>query len=174
MRPNKVCPLVFRRQSSGDEVLVFRHPNAGVQLVKGTIEAGEEPQHAALRELREESGIESARVGESRGIWDSGHDGQVWEFVEIDVSQSLPDRWVHAAPDDGGREFEFYWHRIAETPSAEWHAVFIGALEFIRAKRSAVTTLEERVRKVATLSGQFSRKRKPKSTRGGPGGRGRR
>jgi 8-oxo-dGTP pyrophosphatase MutT (NUDIX family) len=43
-----------------DKLLVFRHPNspeAGIQVPAGTVEPGETPQHAALREAREETGL---------------------------------------------------------------------------------------------------------------------
>lgn len=33
---DKVCPLVLRKQNR--EILLFKHPLAGVQLVKGTVE----------------------------------------------------------------------------------------------------------------------------------------
>ena len=56
MIPNKVCPLVFRDRAL-TLLLAFRHPLEGIQLVKGTIESGEQPPEAAPRELEEESGI---------------------------------------------------------------------------------------------------------------------
>ncbi|MEF1341314.1 DNA mismatch repair protein MutT, partial [Vibrio rotiferianus] len=34
---DKVCPLVLRNQNS--EILLFKHPLAGIQLVKGTVES---------------------------------------------------------------------------------------------------------------------------------------
>jgi ADP-ribose pyrophosphatase YjhB (NUDIX family) len=57
MLVNKACTIVLRETLAAKELLVFEHPLAGVQLVKGTIEPGELPEHAALRELCEESGI---------------------------------------------------------------------------------------------------------------------
>ena len=57
----KVLAYVAR----GDELLVFRHrdfPDAGLQVPAGTIEVGEDPQDAALREVREESGLTDVRV----------------------------------------------------------------------------------------------------------------
>jgi 8-oxo-dGTP pyrophosphatase MutT (NUDIX family) len=38
-------------------VLLLRHPNAGIQFPAGTIEDGETPATAALREAREETGL---------------------------------------------------------------------------------------------------------------------
>ena len=38
---------------------MFRHPLAGIQLVKGTVEPSENPADAARRELFEESGLVS-------------------------------------------------------------------------------------------------------------------
>lgn len=45
--------MVLRR-SLGVDVLAFEHPSGGRQLVKGTIEPGEAPEEAAVRELFEE------------------------------------------------------------------------------------------------------------------------
>ncbi len=46
--------------TQGDRLLVFRHtrsPEADIQVPGGTVEAGEAPEAAALREAREESGL---------------------------------------------------------------------------------------------------------------------
>ncbi|MGX5266288.1 NUDIX domain-containing protein, partial [Klebsiella pneumoniae] len=53
----KVVPGVFRKINNNLEILVFRHPLAGIQIVKGTVEHQEQLEYAALRELYEESGI---------------------------------------------------------------------------------------------------------------------
>jgi 8-oxo-dGTP pyrophosphatase MutT (NUDIX family) len=66
--PSKACAVVIRSPDA-IEVLAFEHPLAGFQLVKGTIEGGETPQQAAVRELREEAGFE-ARAVEDLGEWD--------------------------------------------------------------------------------------------------------
>lgn len=47
---------------AGHEVLLFRHPTAGVQVPAGTMEEGEEPEAAALREGQEESGLSSLAI----------------------------------------------------------------------------------------------------------------
>lgn len=52
----KVCPVVFRRAGGGVDLLAFVHPCADRQFVKGSVNPGEPPEHAAKRELDEESG----------------------------------------------------------------------------------------------------------------------
>lgn len=132
MVPNKACPVVLRTRDGESELLVFRHPLAGIQLVKGGIERLESPDEAALRELQEEAGIASGLVLRHLGIWTSGFEDQVWSFHEVSVSQELPETWSHVAADDGGQTFSFFWHPLNAEPSDEWHALFVGALGFIR------------------------------------------
>lgn len=55
----KACPVVVRQKQGCLEILAFRHPIAGCQLVKGSIEAGEDAGRAALRELCQDAGINS-------------------------------------------------------------------------------------------------------------------
>jgi 8-oxo-dGTP pyrophosphatase MutT (NUDIX family) len=126
----KACPVVLR-SPAGREILAFEHPLAGFQLVKGTVEAGERPHEAAIRELHEEAGITAEAVVKDLGLWESGHEEQVWSFHLCAVPASLPDTWTHWARDDGGHEFRFFWHPLREKPSAAWQPVFRGALAFI-------------------------------------------
>ncbi len=60
----KVTAFVTRPgKSPGDhELLVFRHPDAGIQLPAGSVEPGEEPGAAALREVEEETGLSETRL----------------------------------------------------------------------------------------------------------------
>lgn len=64
----KVVPVIFRDINQRTEILVFKHPIAGIQIVKGTVEKNEELEEAALRELYEESGISSARIHSYLGL----------------------------------------------------------------------------------------------------------
>jgi 8-oxo-dGTP pyrophosphatase MutT (NUDIX family) len=131
MSPTKACPVVVRHRHGTVEILAFRHPSAGLQLVKGGIEPGEASSAAALRELWEEAGVYQARVERDLGIWDSGIEGQVWAFYLVKATTTLPDTWSHRTNDDGGQIFQFFWHDLSSSPSSEWHLLFRGALKHL-------------------------------------------
>lgn len=54
---HKVTAFITRDEGAERELLVFRHPNAGVQLPAGTVGAGEWIEEAVLREVWEEAGL---------------------------------------------------------------------------------------------------------------------
>ena len=53
----KVTAFVTRGVGEDAELLVFRHPHAGLQLPAGTVEVDESPPAAALREVLEETAV---------------------------------------------------------------------------------------------------------------------
>jgi len=130
MHPNKACPILLSPESP-PKLLLFRHPLAGVQLVKGTLEPGEAPRAAALRELAEESGIGDAQVLDDLGCWDAGHAGQVWSYHLCRVERALPATWTHQTLDDHGHCFAFFWASLDALPYADCHPVFQRALAFV-------------------------------------------
>lgn len=67
MHLEKVTACVLRIGESGQELLVFKHPTAGFQLPAGTVEKGETPEFAVVREVWEETGL-SARVVRKLGV----------------------------------------------------------------------------------------------------------
>ena len=111
--------------------MVFRHPLAGKQLVKGTIEEGEHTEIAALRELREESGIEARDAPIFLGKSDSIAPDQTWYFFRCETAE-LPNSWTFHTGDDGGHLFDFFWHRLDIDLDAEWDERFKRAVEFVR------------------------------------------
>jgi 8-oxo-dGTP pyrophosphatase MutT (NUDIX family) len=64
----KVTAFVTRESERGRELLVFRHPSAGVQLPAGTVEPGETPEEAVLRELSEETGLTDVEIVRPLGL----------------------------------------------------------------------------------------------------------
>lgn len=65
---DKVTAFVTRVHEGRVELLVFAHPTAGTQVPAGSVESGEQPAAAAVREVAEETGLEDcvvvARMGE--------------------------------------------------------------------------------------------------------------
>lgn len=129
MRSAKACPIVLRQRGEV-EILAFRHPLAGRQLVKGTVEPNETPDAAALRELAEEAGIIGAHISGQLGS-DAIADGQTWHFPRVAVPE-LPDSWTFRCADDGGHEFAFFWHPLFSDADDDWHPTFRRALVFIQ------------------------------------------
>ncbi len=126
--PSKACAIVLR----GAQLLVFRHPNDGIQFVKGTIEEGETRAEAAVRELEEEAGIRGAAVERDLGVWEAEFKEQAWSFHLCSVDEPLQDEWVHRTEDGGGLNFQFFWHPLDVEPHDEWRPVFRRAFQFVR------------------------------------------
>ena len=58
----KVTGLVTRASPSGPQLLLLKHPYAGIQLPAGTVEVGETSEAAVLREVYEETGLEAVQL----------------------------------------------------------------------------------------------------------------
>jgi 8-oxo-dGTP pyrophosphatase MutT (NUDIX family) len=102
----KACAVVLHPDGAPLRVLVFEHPRAGVQFVKGSVEAGEAPERAAMRELFEESGLESVSA---MTLGTGEIDGALWHFVLCRARLPVRDVWQHFCADDGGHLFRFFW-----------------------------------------------------------------
>ncbi|WP_420631135.1 NUDIX domain-containing protein [Candidatus Leptofilum sp.] len=57
MTIHKVTAFITRERPKGRQLLLFQHPQAGVQLPAGTVDEGEDWQTAVLREAQEETGL---------------------------------------------------------------------------------------------------------------------
>jgi 8-oxo-dGTP pyrophosphatase MutT (NUDIX family) len=129
-REVKVCPIVLRKSGSTLELLVFEHPLADVQLIKGTLELTDSSvESAALRELEEESGISKVSSTKYLRSWESGFQNQLWHFVLCEVSESLPNNWTFYTQDDGCHEFNFFWHKLGGYLEFDCHKVFCKAIK---------------------------------------------
>lgn len=100
----KVTVFILRRDPQDHEgaqqILLFRHPNAGVQIPAGTVESNELVRQAALREAREETGLADLRIVKRLGV-----ETETLPSDERAVVQPLT---VYARPDPGS----FAWAHI--------------------------------------------------------------
>jgi 8-oxo-dGTP pyrophosphatase MutT (NUDIX family) len=58
----KVTAFITRPSQDGHDLLLFQHPHAGIQVPAGTVENGETPQQAVVREAAEETGLTSLSI----------------------------------------------------------------------------------------------------------------
>jgi len=63
----KVTAFITRESADGHDLLLFKHPNAGIQIPAGTVEDDETAEEAVLREVSEETGLTSLSVGQYLG-----------------------------------------------------------------------------------------------------------
>jgi 8-oxo-dGTP pyrophosphatase MutT (NUDIX family) len=116
-----------------DRLLAFtqpKFPEAGVQVIAGTIAQDETPVAAALRELREESGVDDAQVVRVLGNYFYSmqkfgrSEIQRRHVVHVTVSDgiAMKTHWTHFErdPGSGGEpiEFSFQWFPLFGTEFA--------------------------------------------------------
>ena len=128
---NKACPVILRIKDNKLELLAFKHPNAGNQLVKGNIKKDEPLEQACIRELEEESGIQ-AQVVKQLGVWEPNYKDQIWGFCLMHYEDILPDRWDFETSDDGGLVFSFFWQPLDGPPGENWSEVYRSAFQYIK------------------------------------------
>lgn len=134
---HKSVAAVVSSEDAEPHLLVFDHPTAGTQLVKGTVEDGELIESAVVRELFEESGLVVDSAGSHIGDWERTVGGgpdelgalelNIWHIFAVSDPGRYPTSWVHAAsgsPAEDGLVFEFRWVRIDEGLTEELHSVF--------------------------------------------------
>jgi 8-oxo-dGTP pyrophosphatase MutT (NUDIX family) len=64
----KVTAFVTRTVKGRRELLLFQHPYAGIQIPAGTVEPGEAPEAAAIRETHEETGLHDVAIDQYLGM----------------------------------------------------------------------------------------------------------
>ena len=114
--------------TQGDRLLVLGHPlhpEAGIQVPAGTIEAGESPEDAALREAWEETCLDELVIRSflSVQVYDLSPHGraelQRRHFFHIEFCGQAPGTWRHyeRVPSDGSPEpIEFFWVNLPNVP----------------------------------------------------------
>jgi 8-oxo-dGTP pyrophosphatase MutT (NUDIX family) len=114
---HKVLAYVTRWPEGRMQVLVFDHrdyPEAGTQVPAGTVEPGEPPEQAVLREVEEESGL---RPGQLRLMGklaehEDPTSGAHRHFYHLQAADGLPESWaytVRSQGEDDGMVFIYRW-----------------------------------------------------------------
>ena len=67
----KVTAFIVRESGGVKELLVFKHPTAGIQIPAGTVEADEDLETAVKREAYEETGLRSVEIEEYLGCFEN-------------------------------------------------------------------------------------------------------
>ena len=67
----KVTAFIVRERDGVKELLVFKHPTAGVQIPAGTVEKGEDIETAVKRETYEETGLQLVEIENYLGCFEN-------------------------------------------------------------------------------------------------------
>ncbi|OED38582.1 hypothetical protein AB833_18770 [Chromatiales bacterium (ex Bugula neritina AB1)] len=120
---------VFTYITRKRELLIFDHVDQRYlepQIPGGTIESGEIPHHAAIREATEETGLENFRIVRFLGSYEKdlsplGHHEKIhaW-FYHLNTDDKTPERWrhfeEHSSATSTAIEFELYWVPVTAVP----------------------------------------------------------
>jgi len=109
---SKVIVYIIRFGNAFPELLVFEHIDveAGIQVPKGTVEHDETLEHAAKRELFEETGLHANNT--LRFIGTLERFGERWHFFTMTSDVRVPNEWQHkvgGVGEDNGMRFRFFW-----------------------------------------------------------------
>jgi 8-oxo-dGTP pyrophosphatase MutT (NUDIX family) len=118
----------FAYITSEQRLLVFRHPDfpeAGIQVPAGTIEPGEQPEAAVMREAFEETGLTALTLvsflGEQMYAMTDFERDELHHrhFYHLHCAGNPSDTWLHEElyPQSGEADpiiFEFFWAKLPD------------------------------------------------------------
>ena len=121
----KIVEKVVAYITKDDRLLVFRHvdSDAGIQVPAGTLERGEGPYDAVMREAREETGLDRLEIRRFLGSRDyemSSHGLAGLHrryYYHLTCTGNAPAVWRHFETGGGTSEaiaFELYWVRLPD------------------------------------------------------------
>ena len=124
----KIRHRAYAYITNGSRLLLFTHPEApeaGIQVPAGTIEPGEDPQDAVMREAKEETGLTELRyeqflAQDTRDMRDCGRDELQYRwFFHLSVQGPIEKTWRHGEHAEDGsviHPFDFFWADVRALP----------------------------------------------------------
>ena len=101
----KIRHRAYAYITNGSRLLLFTHPEApeaGIQVPAGTIEPGENPKDAVMREAKEETGLAELRYEQYLSV--EGPTEETWRHGEYAEDGSV----IHP--------FDFFWADVRALP----------------------------------------------------------
>jgi ADP-ribose pyrophosphatase YjhB (NUDIX family) len=121
--PPRVVAYVVERAGDGFALLVFDqegNPEAGTRVPAGGIPAAESRRQAALRHVREQTGVDAARIVTEAGIIESPHPetGQPrrTSYWVLEVAAELSSAWRHVVTAHDERDEMVFLRRWERMP----------------------------------------------------------
>ena len=124
----KIRHRAYAYITNGSRLLLFTQPEApeaGIQVPAGTIEPGEDPEDAVMREAREETGLTEIRYvrfldQDTRDMRDCSTDELQYRwFFHLSVDGSIEETWHHGETGEDGsliHPFDFFWANVRALP----------------------------------------------------------
>ena len=108
----KVTAFIVRERSGIKELLVFKHPTAGVQIPAGTVESGEDLETAVKREAYEETGLQFVEIENYLGCFENELEDSQRIIAETTQVYIEPD--LNAMP---------YKEKLAKGMTVKYHSI---------------------------------------------------
>jgi 8-oxo-dGTP diphosphatase len=119
----RVLAYITRERNGRTELLVFSHrdhPEIGIQVPAGRLEADEELEPGLRREVEEETGLANIRiVRELPGFEDHYRSRYENHGFHVILVEEAPEEWEHVVRgtgDDAGLAFRYRWVPVEPDP----------------------------------------------------------